>query len=156
MALSRLLDFSESYINIGASILCDWCEVMVMGDDVPGIIRIYFNGRVSSSFSFRSPESSWSHPHPHILPWHLVLRYWVSTDLPVFFCHDCYEQGRSGWVHLANPGPLQKSQRRKFEKNSQKVWSRQEILLEYWMELPEMLHRESGHCLGNYCRTPGP
>lgn len=118
-----------------------------VNDGVPGIIRINSKGRKNSSFSFRSPESSLSHPQPHApflcLTWYTAKRSWTSEGLPVLFFHDCCEQGRSGWVYLANPGPLQKGQRRKFKKNSHQVCCRwQGIQLAYWMKWPEMMHRE--------------
>lgn len=129
-------------IDVKVSFIQQWVMMFV-----PGIIRIHSKGRKSSSFSFRSPESSLSHPQLRVpLFWHTGQKV---TGFFRFFCFVLPWLLWAGKIRIGPPGSLQKGQRRKFKKNSQKGFSRQYlILLGYWMEQPEMVHRDSGHCLG--------
>jgi len=52
-----------------------------MGDDVPGIIRIYYKERMSSGSSFRAPESSQSYPQPPPYLGMLAKRFHISLSL---------------------------------------------------------------------------
>lgn len=76
-----------------------------MGDIVPEIIGIHFKARNNcpgrdrglSQLTYISPAP---HPCPAGYSPHLTLARWpdrsrVSAGLPVLFCHDCCEQGRS-------------------------------------------------------------
>lgn len=85
----------------------------------PGIMRFHYkgrnnpaSGRVEAQFQLTCISPGALPPPLQDIPPHLTWAHWpnrsrVSVGLPVLFCHDCCEQGRSGWVHLAYHGPLQ-------------------------------------------------
>lgn len=99
-----------------------------MGNDVPGKVRIQRIPVPWQGIRARFNFLAWAQlPIPlQAIPLHLTLAHWpntsqVSAGLPVLFCHDCCEQGRSGWVHLAYHGPLQGARGGNLRKAARKV-----------------------------------
>ena len=108
-------------------------------------MEVHSNSLASAQLPRPSPAG-----HSH----HLTLARWpdrsrVSAGLPVLFCHDCCEQGRSGWVHLAYRGPLQGGKEGSLRKTARNCATEEKEFVPVLDEPGRnMVPREIWHCSG--------